>query len=50
MVEGHVPARGWGFKSPFAHGRVWRRQVIWEELSASVCGSLEGWTGPTRAG
>jgi hypothetical protein len=19
MVEGHVPARGWGFKSPFAH-------------------------------
>src|SRR5829696_6258049 len=21
MVEGHVPERGWGFKSPFAHRR-----------------------------
>ena len=23
MVEGHVPERGWGFKSPFAHYRAW---------------------------
>ena len=28
MVEGHVPARGWGVKSPFAHWRVGAGQAL----------------------
>jgi hypothetical protein len=28
MVEGHVPVRGWGFKSPFAHWRRHRQAIV----------------------
>jgi hypothetical protein len=33
MVEGHVPERGWGFKSPFAHWRRHRKAIV--SLAAS---------------
>ena len=48
MVEGHVPARGWGFKFPFAHRRRHRKAIVRSAASGIVLRGLDPFSHPNK--